>query len=329
MASFEKIDYFLRPSKQVERKLIIEALQKLSKAGHFIHEYTYLGLGSVFYVDFLLFHKYLHIDSMICAEIEDCPDRMDFNKPYEFIDLQMRPVGDVIPEINREKPHFVWLDYDFTIDQDVLADLRKCLHVLAPGSVLLLTVASDLFNLTNLIDDIDKRDLTENQQKQEVVKRLNELIGDHYGSEIKIKDIAASRLPTLMATAIRNYINSCMAIRPDVEFIQLFNFHYKDNMNMLTLGGILGDPQTHKSLEDTGLFKLKFVTESATPVEISVPPLTIRERNWLEKHLTQLEQHLAASPHLPNDMPFEIKAQLVKNFVKYYRHYPFYFETLV
>ena len=329
MPSFEKIDYFLRPSKQVERKLIIEALQKISKAGHFIHEYTYLGLGSIFYVDFLLFHKYLLIDNMICAERFNYPKRMDFNKPYEFINLTMKPVGEVIPSINRETPHLVWLDYDFTLDEDVLSDIRKCLHVLAPGSIILITVVSDLYNLTNLIDPIEKKEMNEHQQKQAIVTILNELIGSHYGSEIEIKDIAPTRLPTVMSTALRNHINSCTSIRGDIEFLQLFNFQYRDGMNMLTLGGIIGNEQTHKILEDAGIYKLKFITDAEEPIEISVPPLTVREKNWLEKNLSKLEQHLLNNTDLPLDMPFEIKAELVKNFVKYYRHYPFYYETLV
>ena len=328
MASFQKFDFFLRPSKRVERKLIIEALQKMSKAGLYIHEYAYLGLGSVFYVDFLLFHKYLHIDNMICAEKEDCPERMKFNKPYEFVDLHMMSIGDVIPGINREKQYLIWLDYDFAIDEDVLSDIRKCLYVMAPGSVLLITVAADLYNLTNLIDDAEKKKMNEHQQKEEIVKKLNELIGNYYGSDITIKDIAANRLPTVMATAIRNYIDSCIAVRSNVNFFPLFNFNYKDGMSMITLGGIVGNAETHKLLDDAGLYRLKFVTESTTPVEISVPPLTMREKHWLEQNLKSLEQHFATSPHLP-EMPFEIKAKLVKNFVKYYRQYPLYYETLV
>ena len=97
---------------------------------------------------------------------------------------------------------------------------------------------------------------------------------------------------------------------------------------MITLGGIVGNAETHKLLDDAGLYRLKFVTESTTPVEISVPPLTMREKHWLEQNLKSLEQHFATSPHLP-EMPFEIKAKLVKNFVKYYRQYPLYYETLV
>lgn len=328
MPSFEKIDYFLRPSKQVERKLIIEALQKIAKAGHYIHDYTYLGLGSIYYVDFLLFHKYLLIDNMICAERFNYPNRMDFNKPYEFIKLTMKPVGEVVQSIDREKRYLIWLDYDFTLDNDVLSDIRKCLHVMSPGSILLTTVVSDFYNLTNLIDPMEKKEMNEHEQKQAVVTILNELIGNYYGGEITIKDIAPARLPTIMATAIKNYIDSCVSIRDDVEFLQLFNFQYRDGVNMLTIGGIVGNKQTRQMLDDAGIYNLKFITDLEEPVEISVPPLTIREKNWLEKNLNQLEQHLLDSKKLPPNMPFEIKKDLVENFVKYYRHYPFYYETL-
>jgi hypothetical protein len=329
MPSFEKIDYFLRPSKQVERKLIIEALQKMAKAGHYIHDYTYLGLGSIFYVDFLLFHKYLLIDNMICAEHFNNPNRMKFNKPYEFIELKMKPIGEIIPVINREKPYLIWLDYDYTIGADVLSDIRKSLHVMSPGSILIITIACDFHDLTNLINPVEKKEMNEREQQHEVVSILNELIGAHYSEDITLTDIATANLPKLMATVLRNFINSCMVARSNLEFIQLFNFQYKDGIQMLTLGGIVGNEQTHDLLEAAGIYKLKFVTASDQPIEISVPPLTIREKNWLENNLTRLEKHLGIDTNLPKDVPFEIKADFVRTFVKYYRHYPSYYETLV
>src|SRR5208337_456544 len=89
--SFEKFNYLLRPCKQVERKLFIEALHRMSMFSHRypIKDYTYIGLGSVYYADFILFHKYLYVDSMICAEASDIPKRMDFNKPFDFVILKM------------------------------------------------------------------------------------------------------------------------------------------------------------------------------------------------------------------------------------------------
>ena len=78
--SFEQINYLLRPSKQVERKLFVEMFLKLAQVGYDVPSYTYVGLGSVYFADFLLFNKYLYIDNMICVEHADIPNRMKFNK---------------------------------------------------------------------------------------------------------------------------------------------------------------------------------------------------------------------------------------------------------
>lgn len=68
--SFKQFHYGLRPSKQIERKIMIEVFLRLSKEGYNISDYTYLGFGSVYYVDFVMFHKYLFMEEMICVEWE-------------------------------------------------------------------------------------------------------------------------------------------------------------------------------------------------------------------------------------------------------------------
>src|SRR5438128_1108940 len=99
--SFEKLNYLLRPSKQVERKLLIEALHYLTQAGYPIYTYTYVGFGSIYYADFMLFHKYLFLNKMMCVEHGKIPNRMRFNKPFKFIKLKMQPVSQVIPQLGR------------------------------------------------------------------------------------------------------------------------------------------------------------------------------------------------------------------------------------
>ena len=78
--SFKQFNYSLRPSKQVERKIMIEVLLRLSKAGYTISDYRYLGFGSPYYVDFVMFHKYLFMKDMVCVEWGEVPKRMKFNK---------------------------------------------------------------------------------------------------------------------------------------------------------------------------------------------------------------------------------------------------------
>ncbi len=108
----DKINYLVRPTKQVERKLIIEALQCLGK-NYDIAKYTYIGMGSRYFVDFQMVHKFLGINDMISFEKEeDKIKRFEFNKPYNFIDLQPGFSTDILSNLSWSKDFIVWLDYD-------------------------------------------------------------------------------------------------------------------------------------------------------------------------------------------------------------------------
>ena len=74
--SFEKINYLLRPKKQIERKIIIEILQKIQKPLKIdISKYCYIGMGSIYYYDYILFHKFLGISNMVSIDDKDCKNR--------------------------------------------------------------------------------------------------------------------------------------------------------------------------------------------------------------------------------------------------------------
>ncbi len=51
--SFEKINYNLRPNKCIERKMMCDALGRLSFIEH-LDNYRYIGLGSPYFADFIL-----------------------------------------------------------------------------------------------------------------------------------------------------------------------------------------------------------------------------------------------------------------------------------
>ena len=126
--SFKQFNYGLRPSKHVERKAMVEVLLRLAKAGYIINEYTYLGFGSPYYIDFVLFHKFLFIDDMICIEWGDIPRRMKFNKPFKCIKLKMGALLNHIPSLSTRKKYLVWLDYDRPLDPELLQDIDGVLN---------------------------------------------------------------------------------------------------------------------------------------------------------------------------------------------------------
>ena len=65
--SFTKIDYRLRPAKAVERRMMAEAFLRLRPFGS-VESYRYIGMGSVYFSDFLLFHGLCGFDPMSSLE---------------------------------------------------------------------------------------------------------------------------------------------------------------------------------------------------------------------------------------------------------------------
>lgn len=317
VASFEKFNYLLRPSKQVERKLFIEALHELTKVGYDIANYTYLGLGSIYYADFILFHKYLYVRKMICTEMEDIPKRMKFNLPFDFIDLRMRPVSDIFPELDRKTPHLVWLDYDRLLDSSILMDVGSCLQVLCPRSFIIVTVEAE----PRLPTRRENSQLSEKDRLIRLVEILNEDLGPHYRGNIDEKLLSHNDLPRLFVSVLREAFKKGVSTRKDLEFYQLFNFRYADGAQMLSYGGLIDCSDADHRLKQSGIYDMSFIKTDTEPIRISVPPLTMREKLWLDQQMP--------GPLSANELEFELPEDHLKNFTKYYKHYPTYYETLL
>lgn len=120
---------------------------------------------------------------------------------------------------------------------------------------------------------------------------------------------------------LRNLIQDSMMGRRGLDFLQLFNFKYADGAQMLTVGGLIDEERQIRRIKRSNLMQMEFITDKPDPIPISVPPLTIREKQYLDKMLNDGLQ--------VNDLPFELREQMLINFKKYYRHYPTYYETLI
>lgn len=317
LLSFEKLNYLLRPSKQVERKLLIETFHRLAQANYNITEYTYLGLGSVYFVDFVLLHRYLYIDDMICVEREAIPNRMAFNQPYKFIRLEMMAVAQFIPSLVETQRYLVWLDYDTCLELDILDDLDGFLQNLSAGSILVVTVDAR----AQLPQDEDTPSLSEQKRLTKVLKFYRHHFEKYAGGRIAEADIGEKDFPALLARIIRSKIGESMRGRPDCEFSQLFNFLYSDNAPMLTIGGLIDREGTCEGLFNGCLKGMQFLTPDETPVEITVPPLTERERQWIDSNLDKAKRS--------KTLPFELNPVMVKAYRKFARHYPSYHEAVV
>lgn len=312
--SYEKVDYTIRPSKQVERKLFIETFNRLRQVGYQLSSYSYVGFGSVYYVDFVLFHKYLLIDRMECVEQSDIPRRMRFNKPFKCVRLSMSAFSDIIPKLSRNRQYIVWLDYDYGPTAEVLRDIEGALQTLSQGSFLLVTI------------DAERRmgkgqKIPSGAGDQDLSLFLREELGHHLPANLRPIDLERKTLPRTLAGVLRSQIEESMLTRPELRFCQLFNFQYDDGAQMLTVGGIIETPERKRTLRSAGIFRLDHIETGATPLSISVPPLTARERQWLDRYLLGGKGKAR--------IPFEIKRSHLRNYQQYYRHYPAFHESLL
>ena len=89
--SFRKIDYSVRPAKHAERKMLLEIFRHFSVFAP-MREYRYVGLGSVWFSDFQLFHRALGIPDMISIEREkNAEARIRKNIPFAAITPIFKP----------------------------------------------------------------------------------------------------------------------------------------------------------------------------------------------------------------------------------------------
>lgn len=309
--SSDKINYLVRPAKQVERKLIIEALQCLGKKYN-IANYTYVGMGSRYFVDFQMVHKFLGINDMISFEKEkDRIKRFEFNQPYKFIDLQAGLSTEILPTLNWSKNFIIWLDYDQKISPYMIDDIEIVCDNARPGTILLLTIDAE----PERFDEGFPED--EIKRIETRLKNLKETIYPHYPPDIKKTDLSKKKFPAVLMQIVKERIRDCLAIK-DLNFFQLFNFIYKDSSQMYTFGCIF--EKKIKKIQDTGIYDLRYISKDDNLVKINLPLLTPREKMHFDRLIPGIANKLEE---------FEMDIEKLQTYEEYYRYYPQYFEAYV
>ena len=145
-ASGNSINYDIRTSKSVERRMILSVVKELFKSVAY-SERRYIGFGSTYFTDFKLFHKELHFDKLISFELEESLRlRVEYNKPFKCVEIKIGKSTDLLPFINWQEnfKDVVWLDYDDHLNYDIFNDVEKVFSNIKYGSVYLMTCNKQL-----------------------------------------------------------------------------------------------------------------------------------------------------------------------------------------
>lgn len=278
--SYKKVNYLLRLRKQIERKIIIETLQSLSQHPKIkICEYSYFGLGSIYFADFILFHKYLKIEDMISIDKaidekgRDNKRRFIFNRPYKLIKFEKAFSTEYMKsgKLNWKKPLLIWLDYDsrLTIDNKfIIEDLDIVARNVEPYDIFITTMECDFRGDEEKLRLILDRD----------IKKFLPI-------DIEVKDLDPSELPKTFNYFVRACVENGLTNNQKTTFLQIFNFNYKDTANMYTFGCIFLK-QDKNVVKDFGDFckenKITIYSADDEPERIDCPIITPKEKCHLD-----------------------------------------------
>lgn len=316
MASFEKINYILRPNKSVERKLIIETLWALWPFFK-IPQYTYLGMGSMWFADFTLAHKYLLISKMYSIEYPDYAKRAKFNAPYRCVKVIPGDTSKVLPKIKWKKWNcIIWLDYDKGLDKcSALKDIQTICEHAQSGTILIVTVNASPSQLyakdehgQELRHDEALRKLVSNLAPQDLKGKLSKKVFPSTLAKILID--CAERGPKV-------------AGRSQLSFLPIFNFFYRDGAPMVTIGGMIADEKDKLQLESSKVLGRFQYLNGAKQFAISVPPLTPKEKVSLDAMLPCIERPTAAKL---KESGLFLQEDQIDSYFKFYRYYPVFAE---
>lgn len=317
--SFRKVHYGLRPSKQVERRMIIDALLLLAEAGFPVRDYHYLGMGSVHFVDFAMIHKFLGILKMTSVEASPkLTNRIEFNRPYRNAveTIVGKEIGEIISKIEENTSYLVWLDYDNVLSDYMIRDIILSISKLAAGSILLITIDTEL---PKFVGDDGEREMA----PAETRAFFEAQAGPYLARFSKDEDYCYGNLSNVTREAIQGAIRYGISGIPDKEFFPLFNFLYKDTNRMLTVGGMVGGQSEKRKIRRSSLRNTVYARFdlSAEPCYISVPPLTRKEVMYLESYMP------ANQDWRPDE--FELSDEDVSQFRQIYRFFPTYAELFL
>lgn len=288
-ASFRKIDYSIRPAKHAERRMLCEIFRRLRPFGA-IEDYVYVGMGSVWFSDFILFHRALGIKEMVSIERSDTSkDRFEANKPYRAVTIDFRDTSQVLPELDWQKNHYIWLDYDDPLRPSMLQDAKTISTHATSGTLMAVSVQcqkapefSEAENDPEGPSALSRFKNTFGRARVFPEMEESDLYSWRYGNLIK-------RLFISEIEAALNVRNAGLAPENKIHFRSICNIEYEDGAKMITVVGAFYSVKDTEKLDACNFASLDFKQDTKDTCRISVPKLTLREIRHLERQLPSRE----------------------------------------
>lgn len=311
MSSTNVVDFSVRQNKAIERELVFQGLQQL-KPVLGLSAAQYIGLGSVWFTDFLMAHVQLGIDRLVSVESDAVIyERARFNRPFSCVEVVHGPSHEVLPGLVADKglrtlPRIVWLDFDKALDLDRLDELSALAGSLPDDSVLITTFSAAGRKYGKPI---------------EIEATLLELFGDDFTIEGDVTN-DLDRGMNLVRGVQRALSSAAADFGRSAPAVPAFGIVYRDAVPMVTTGVVLPSPATASEVR-AAVEREDWPARSSSL--LATPPLTSKEAASLRALLP------AANPLTRDDVRaigFDLEDDQVESFARNYRYFPSFAQVL-
>ena len=335
-SSYRELHYAQRPAKNVERKMIVESLGGLDRL-HKPEDLRYIGLGSIYFTDFLLVHRQLAITKMLSIEKDSAVhhrNRFELNRPFNGVEVRHGRASQVLPDLDWTVPSICWLDYDGHLDDEILGDVETVVGSAKALTVLVLSVSvdpgavqGDPKETTQRVDDLKRRIGPERMPRA--------VANDAHLGGWKLADESYKLLNGAIERALRARNSSVVAgtrstrapatraVEPDdrLTWTQFLHFRYEDGAKMLTIGGILHEARHMSAVDDCKLLDKQWARSGPDAFVIDIPKLTTREVLLLDR--------LLPGELPPDDFIDGIPRKESLAYASVYRHLPAFVDAVL
>jgi hypothetical protein len=308
--SYLKVNYVIRPAKNIERKMMSEAISRLSVFCR-VKSYRYIGMGSTFYGDFTLFHRNLGLSPMYSIQKQyGDEERFNFNIPLGCVENRFGDSTAVLPGFNwLGIPTIVWLDYDEKMSPYMFTDIEYLTSVLHPSSMLIVT--------------LERQGSRFGMLPKERYSCLKETFQDRFPLDLTQSDVVNENFHKVIKQMVDASIgdtlrkrNSGLTRKEQTEFKQIFYFTYADSTPMMTIGGLFLKKSENNLFSRCDYKSLPFYKPGQSPYQIYAPNLTLKEQRALDKQLPSRSLKLRGVP-----------TKDVNAYARLYRYFPHFVEA--
>jgi len=285
-----------------------------------ISQYAYVGLGSMWFIDFILFHKLLSIDKMFSIERPENCGRAQFNRPLNCIDVLSGETTQVLPTLKwGDNRYLIWLDYDSGVEEskNILEDINTVCSNAQSGSILMVT--------TNASQErLPKRD--DNNEYMNKEKALRHIMGNLITTLPKRVFEKMNFAPFLASIQLAYAKSATIRSGRCERFQPLCNFFYRDGSPMITVVGMIASPSDLELLRTCELDKKFDYIKGEDQYTINVPPLTPKEKIELDR-LLPCDSSLSEEDI--EKIGFRLQQTQIDAYCRHYKHYPLYAEIAI